>query len=233
MSIKTALVNMPFGFHIYPSIQLGTVSTLLKTHEYDVKSYYLNLHFAHQIDLEVYKRLCEERFLIGEWLFSHLLYGDSPGNREYAEIFKTHIQNINRAVDRPESFLHDVKTQMVPEFLRWAVESVNWQQYGVVGFTSTFNQNLASVTLAKLIKEKYPAINIVFGGSNFDSEMGLEYFRAFTWIDYVVSGEAEHTLPALMEALNAGGDIPKGVVHRKDGDIRFEENHQNFSDFKS
>jgi len=35
--------------------------------------------------------------------------------------------------------------------------------YGVVGFTSTFNQNIASVTLAKLIKAKYPAIKILFG----------------------------------------------------------------------
>ncbi len=62
---KVALVNMPFGFHVYPSIQLGTLSTLLKTHGHAVKSFYLNLHFAHQSDMEVYNKLCEERFLIG------------------------------------------------------------------------------------------------------------------------------------------------------------------------
>jgi len=179
MPSKVALVNMPFGFHVYPSIQLGTLSTLLKTHGHEVKSFYLNLHFAHQIDLEVYNKLCEERFLIGEWLFSHMLFGESKGNKEYADHFKSHLQNISRKINRPESFLHDLKTKMVPEFLNWAVETINWGEYGVVGFTSTFNQNLASVTLAKLIKEKYPSIKIMFGGSNFDSEMGLEYFRVF------------------------------------------------------
>ena len=232
MSTKIALVNMPFGFHVYPSIQLGTLSTLLKTHGHEVKSFYLNLHFAHQIDLEVYKQLCEERFLIGEWLFSHLLFGETRKNKDYAEHFKGHLQNISHKINRPDSFLHDVKVKMVPEFLQWAVESVNWGEYDVVGFTSTFNQNIASVTLAKLIKEKYPSIKILFGGSNFDSEMGLEYFRVFDWIDYVASGEAEDSLPALMEALESGGPIPKGVAHRIDGDIRLEESQENFNDFK-
>jgi ribosomal peptide maturation radical SAM protein 1 len=232
MPSKVALVNMPFGFHVYPSIQLGTLSTLLKTHGHEVKSFYLNLHFAHQIDMEVYNKLCEERFLIGEWLFSHMLFGKSKKNQEYAEHFKSHLQNITNTINRPESFLHDVKTQMVPEFLHWALESVNWGDYSVVGFTSTFNQNIASVTLAKLIKEKYPAIKILFGGSNFDSEMGLEYFRVFEWIDYVISGEAEDSLPALMAALESGGPIPQGVIHRVDGDIRLEESQENFNDFK-
>ncbi|MCZ6513342.1 MAG: RiPP maturation radical SAM C-methyltransferase [Nitrospinae bacterium] len=232
MATKVALVNMPFGFHVYPSIQLGTLSTLLKTHGHEVKSFYLNLHFAHQIDMEVYNKLCEERFLIGEWLFSHMLFGESKGNKEYAEHFKSHLQSISQTINRPLSFLNDVKVKMVPEFLHWAVESINWGNYEVVGFTSTFNQNIASVTLAKLIKEKYPSIKILFGGSNFDSEMGLEYFRVFEWIDYVISGEAEDSLPALMEALESEGPIPKGVIHRVDGDIRFEENKENFNDFK-
>ena len=232
MPVKTALVNMPFGFHVYPSIQLGTLSTLLKTHGHEAKCFYLNLHFAHQIDMEVYKQLCEERFLIGEWLFSHLLFGESEKNQGYPDHFKSHIQNVTQNINRPESFLYDVKTQMVPEFLHWAAESVPWGEYDVVGFTSTFNQNIASVTLAKLIKEKYPSIKIMLGGSNFDSEMGLEYFRVFDWIDYVVSGEAEPVLPALMEALESDGAIPKGVIHRVNGDIRYEENNENFSDFK-
>ena len=174
---------MPFGFHIYPSIQLGTLSTLLKTHGHEVKSFYLNLHFAHQLGLPVYNELCETRQLIGEWLFSHPLFGDSPGNKKYTDIFDQQIQNVCKAIDRPPEFLREVKEKMVPEFLRWAVESIDWGGYSLVGFTSTFNQNLASVTLAKWIKEKYPSIKILFGGSNFDSEMGLEYFRGFDWID--------------------------------------------------
>ena len=177
-----ALVNMPFGFHIYPSIQLGTLSTLLKTHGWEVKSFHLLLHFAHQLELQVYNKLCEERFLIGEWLFSELLFGDSKENQEYINQYAGHLRRISESINRPVDFLKSVKTQMVPEFLNWAVNAFDWGQYGIVGFTSTFNQNIASLTLAKLIKEKFPNVKILFGGSNFESEMGLEHFRVFSWI---------------------------------------------------
>ena len=36
------------------------------------------VHFAHQLGLPVYNQLCEKRFLIGEWLFSHPLSAGSP-----------------------------------------------------------------------------------------------------------------------------------------------------------
>lgn len=232
MPFRTALVNMPFGFHIYPSIQLGTLSTLLKSHGYEAKSYYLNLHFAHQLGLPVYNELCETRQLIGEWLFSHSLFGDSPGNRKYADTFERNIQSVCKTIDRSPEYLLEVKEKMVPEFLRWAVDSVDWGQYEAVGFTSTFNQNLASVTLAKLIKEKYPSVKILFGGSNFDSEMGLEYFRTFDWIDYVVQGEAEPILPALMGALENGGEIPPGVIHRKGREVVLQEGSSMFEGFE-
>ncbi|GIT64482.1 MAG: hypothetical protein Ct9H300mP23_01090 [Nitrospinota bacterium] len=68
----------------------------------------------------------------------------------------------------------------------------NWENFDVVGFSSPFNQNIASLTLAKMIKEKFPHLKIFFGGSNFESEMGLEYFRVSPLgFDYVVPGEAE------------------------------------------
>jgi len=45
---------------------------------------------------------------------------------------------------------------------------------------------VASLTLAKMIKDLYPEVKIVFGGANYDGGMGMEYFRAFPFIDYVV-----------------------------------------------
>ena len=95
----------------------------------------------------------------------------------------------------------DVKTKMVPEFLEWCRDAGKWEDFDVVGFSSTFNQNIASLTLAKMIKEKFPHLKILFGGSNFESEMGLEYFRVAPWIDYVVPGEAEDILPNLVDYL--------------------------------
>ena len=217
LCMKIALVNMPFGFHIYPSIQLGTLASVLKSHGWESKGYYLNLHFAAKIGFPVYKQLCEKRYLIGEWLFSHLLFGGGQKNKEYMSHFGSHMREVCQSIGKPEEFFLDIKTRLAPEFLQWAAESFPWGEYGVVGFTSTFNQNVASVTLAKLIKEKYPDVKIIFGGANFDSEMGEEYFRVFPWIDYAVPGEAETVLPKLMQAVKEDGAIPDGVLQRGNG----------------
>ena len=212
---------MPFGFHIYPSIQLGTLSTLLKAKGCEVKSHYLNLYFSHQLGLPIYNQLCEKRFLVGEWLFSHHLYGDNPKNLDYPKHFAPHMEDVCQSIERPLEYLLDVKTKMVPEFLEWCRDAGKWEDFDVVGFSSTFNQNIASLTLAKMIKEKFPHLKILFGGSNFESEMGLEYFRVASWRDYVVPGDY----------IEKGGSVPKGVVHRYGGEVRYEEPEAMFGNF--
>ena len=112
MPLKFALINMPFGFHIYPSIQLGTLSTLLKSKGCEVKCHYLNLYFAHQLGLPVYNQLCEKRFLVGEWLFSHILFGENPKNLDYPNNFAPHIQEVCQSIERPLDYLLDVKTKI-------------------------------------------------------------------------------------------------------------------------
>ena len=58
--------------------------------------------------------------------------------------------------------------------------------------------------MAKLIKDLYPDVTIVFGGANFDGEMGLEHFRAFPFIDHVVVGEGEESFLPLVRQILAG-----------------------------
>tara|TARA_B100000686_G_scaffold339560_2_gene413845 strand:- start:805 stop:2652 length:1848 start_codon:yes stop_codon:yes gene_type:complete len=229
--LKIALVNMPFGFHIYPSIQLGTLSSLMKAHGWSPDCHYLNLQFAHQLGLPVYNQLCEERNLIGEWLFSEVLFGNAQNNQKYSDRYAGQLERLTQSLNAPKNFLLEVKTKMVPDFLSWAVDFVDWGQYDLVGFTSTFNQNIASLTLAKLVKEKHSSVKTLFGGSNFDSEMGLEYCRAFDWIDFAILGEAENILPPFLESLETGVQIPKGVAYRLDGKIHYEENHNKTRDF--
>ena len=75
----------------------------------------------------------------------------------------------------------------------------------IVGFTSTFEQNIASLALARRIKAAYPHIAIVFGGANWEEEMGLELHHQFPFVDYVCSGEAERSFPTLVEQVLAQG----------------------------
>src|SRR5574341_830129 len=230
---QIALVNMPFGHASYPSIQLGTLAPLLKAQGFPVKSHYLNLYFARQIGFPLYDLLCEKQLLIGEWLFSRLLFRDNPKHLQYLGAFKPLIEEICRTAGCPASYLEEIEQRIAPQFLTWAQTAVDWGQYRVVGFTSMFHQNVASVTLAKLIKDLYPDVRIVFGGAHYDGEMGLEYFRAFPWIDYVVVGEGEEPFPTLVKQIVEGRTeaVPPGVAHRKEGRVAFQPNTRLFSDF--
>ena len=49
-----------------------------------------------------------------------------------------------------------------------------------------------------------PRAGVVYGGANFDGEMGEEYLRQLPWIDHVVTGEGDIAFPALLHRIAAG-----------------------------
>ena len=230
---QVALVNMPFSYSKYPSIQLGTLSALLKSNGIPVDCHHLNVRFAHKIGVSLYEMICEKRALFGEWLFSYLLFRDNPKRAEYPRVFKPVFEQIAQQSGQPIGYFKEMATRIAPLFLTEALTSIDWGQYKLVGFTSTFDQNVASLTMAKLIKDLYPHVTIVFGGANFDGEMGLEYFRAFPFIDDVVAGEGEKTFPALVRQILDGKTegYPNGVSYRQGDKISFTPNTSLFSDF--
>ena len=93
---QVALVNMPFSYSKYPSIQLGTLSALLKSKGIPVDCHHLNVRFAHKIGLPLYEMICEKRALFGEWIFSYLLFRDNPKRAEYSRCLSRCLSNSPR-----------------------------------------------------------------------------------------------------------------------------------------
>ena len=225
LSMRVALVNMPFGSTRYPSMQLGLLQAILARRGISAKTQYLNLEFAARAGWEQYEWLCDVRcHNLGEWIFAKAAFDDlAPDASLFLDMFGDELhgklKNSNISID----MLLDLREQKAPAFLRECLEMVPWGDYDVVGFTSTFEQNCAALGLARLIKEKYPHVITVFGGANFEDVMGLEYMRALSWIDYAIIGEADKIFPELLEHIAAGDiilDIP-GVVHRTGDHIVF------------
>ena len=96
LGTRVALVTMPFSYSKFPSIQLGTLSALLKSQGIDTKTYHFNLQFAHRIGVALYEILCEKRGLFGEWLFSALLFRDNPKHAQYPHVFKPVFEETAR-----------------------------------------------------------------------------------------------------------------------------------------
>jgi hypothetical protein len=141
---QVALVNMPFSYSKYPSIQLGTLSGLLKSQGIPVDCHHLNVRFAHLIGVALHEVICEKRALFGEWLFSFLLFRDNPKRAEYPRIFKPVFEQLAQQSGRPIHYFEEIATRIAPQFLTHMLTEVDWGGYTLVGFTSTFDQNVAS-----------------------------------------------------------------------------------------
>jgi ribosomal peptide maturation radical SAM protein 1 len=98
----------------------------------------------------------------------------------------------------------------------------------IIGFTTSYQQTFPSLCLAKRIKERYPQIQIVFGGAACEGTMGTELLRQFNEIDFVFAGEADLTFPETVKRILNGTvntqSLPKGVLSRYvDQDVETEK----------
>src|SRR2546428_12190778 len=116
-SPRVALVNMPFSSSKYPSIQVGTLASLLKSQGIGVKTCHLSLRFAYQIGPPLYEVLCEKRGLQGERLFSHPLLRHNPQNSEYTRTFKPIFESLARETGDSQSYLREVEVEGTPPSL--------------------------------------------------------------------------------------------------------------------
>ena len=99
----------------------------------------------------------------GEWLFTEALYGaDAERDAHFID------EVLGAEWHVPE---HQVQALLgvrarIEDFMQAAFAAVDWRAAQVVGFTSTFEQNIASLALARRVKAAHPHICIAFGGAN-------------------------------------------------------------------
>jgi ribosomal peptide maturation radical SAM protein 1 len=219
------LVSMPFMDVSRPSIQLGLLKSLAIVNGFAARTLHANLTFAHQIGVDYYHLLAEHRGrMVGEWLFSLEAFpGVAPDPDSYmVEEMADDLFYFDLPRDELIAKLSRTRQVDVPLYLEALVDTFPWDEAAVVGFSSTFQQNTASFALARRLKQRYPHIFTVFGGANFDGEMGPEFVRTVDCIDAAVIGEGDDSFPRLLSALAAGTDpgaVP-GVACRRDGQVR-------------
>jgi ribosomal peptide maturation radical SAM protein 1 len=211
------LVSMPLREAHRPSIQLGLLKAIARQHGLPVRTLHANLDFAVRIGLDHYRRLADHRGRqIGDWLFSVAAFGEAapdPDGKLLAE-----LGDELSYLDGPERLLA-TREQDVPAYLDAIAEELAGVR--VVCFSSTFQQNTASFALARLLKARDPDVVTVFGGANFEGEMGRELVRSVGCVDFAVLGEGDVAFPRLLGALADGtdpGGIP-GVARRVGGEV--------------
>jgi ribosomal peptide maturation radical SAM protein 1 len=217
---KVALVSMPFASIEMPSIGISLLQAELRRDGIECHTYYPNIRFAKHIGIPVYSWLANpaEVTLTGEWIFAHLLFPDKAPSTE-AYLKDILLDRLGGEIDLPLLRVLLKARSEASQFLNDCLGAIDFSPYRIVGFTSTFEQNLASLALARRLKEKYPTVVIVFGGANCEAEMGIELHRQFGFVDYVCSGEGDVNFPELVQRILRGQSACSldGIIARRNG----------------
>jgi len=214
------LVSMPFMDPYRPSIQLGLLKAIAVQHGFPARTYHAYLDFAVRIGVEYYNKLCQHRgTLVGDWLFSLEAFGDAAPDpdADMLDELADSLSYLGTSQETAKEKLIRTRSSDVPAYLDALVRGFSWEDAAVVGFSSTFQQNTASFALARRLKQSDPGIMTVFGGANFDDEMGPELVRTVDCIDAAIIGEGDEAFPRLLRALAAGDRLDQvpGLAHRE------------------
>lgn len=215
-------VCMPFAPVQYPSIALGLLKAALNEAAIQSETYYFNLDFARWIGLPLYYELADGEAssyrMAGEELFSRDLFPDlDPTGSTYEAFLRTPMPGYQASVTDEYCAQLRLARGRVADFLDLCLRKVMELRPAVVAFTNVFQQNSASLALAKRLKQAEPSTSIIFGGANCEGVMGQEMLRCFDFLDIVVSGEADDIIvPLVKSLLNHTGplDIPGVFVQR-------------------
>ena len=209
--MRVLLVNMPWSPIDLPSLALGILKRAVDEKAPDCRAEVLhaNLEYVDWVTarqgftLADYQYYALESYFMGcgDWVFSSALYDDPQWRvEEFSASMRTRLspERMDATIQ-----LHSTAAQFVQQI----AERIVAEDPDVVGFTSTFQQNTAALAAAKYVKRLAPHILTVMGGANCDGEQGEAVHRNFPFVDYVVRGEGEETLPRLLAALQDGSDL--------------------------
>lgn len=233
------LVHMPFGPLLQPSIGLSLLKGQLGVNGIKAGIKYYGLKLAEIISPEFYAKVAnmypDMLFFFGEWIFSVGMNSNTDAETYLAEVLE--VENNNKIGGK---FKHLSKNEK-KELLTFVQEGIDCQRQitdfvesckndllregtEIFGFTSTFQQNLASLSLARALKESNNNLKIIFGGANCEGIMGQQLLKSFPFIDIIVSGQAEMVITPVIKSL-LSGNAPDNLagVHYRDtkGDLHF------------
>ncbi|WBB80752.1 RiPP maturation radical SAM C-methyltransferase [Micromonospora sp. WMMD882] len=206
--MSVCLVAMPWQSLESPSLPLGLLrAAVTRAGLPTPRTYHANLRWAEfllaRTDEELgpreYTKVAEEGLFdgLGDWVFTGVLHADAEFAVDTLRDYARERDLDLTAVRRMRGHAADFVELVVDEVLATGPE--------VVGFSTTFMQNVPSLAVARRIRERAPDVRIVFGGGNCDGPMGAALHRNYPWVDLVVRGEGEVAFPALLAALATGG----------------------------
>src|SRR5258705_455199 len=156
---------MPFGRLLAPSIALSLLKPALARRGITSSIHYFQIDYAEREGVRLYNAVADEDplplwKLAGEWIFAGEVIDQTPREVEaYVEFLKDCDHGLNRIRKLSQRMIDRLLAarENAAAFLDHVLEKVLRDEPRVVGFTSTFQQHVASLALARRIKAARPA----------------------------------------------------------------------------
>ena len=203
------LASLPLSSARYPSLGLGLLKSALTQLGIPCHVRYFSLDYIQDAGIRTFECLSDTEYhtaLVGEWVFAEAANGeteqlDEADSRYLREVFRMRCPE-REFVSRLLLVL--TARENAAAFIDRCVAEVDWRQYSILGISSSFQQNMASLAFARRVKAQFPHIFVVFGGANCQGEMGIELHRRYGFIDAVCLGEGDLVFPELVRRHLAG-----------------------------
>jgi ribosomal peptide maturation radical SAM protein 1 len=166
---------------------------------------------AEQLDYKVYQAISERTWL-AESVYAALLFPER----------KQQIEKVFRREARGKPHLRKIDfdnlISKVQEISEGLIRGVDWASFGLAGFSMCFCQLTSSLYFIKRIKEGFPSLPIVVGGSTFAGDMIPGLLETVPEVDFVVNGEGELPLSGLVRHTRDSG-TGSNMRHTSEGSI--------------
>lgn len=148
---------------------------------------------------------------------------DAPlGVLTLASILESQGLDVELADLDAELHQHLLGAATVEEFHSCVLAKLARDSADIFGFSSLCSSFPATLRLASELKHHRPDARIILGGPQ-ASVVDESTLRAFPSIDFVLRGEADQSLPQLLDAINSSNpffDFVPGLTFRRNGEIR-------------
>jgi ribosomal peptide maturation radical SAM protein 1 len=203
------LVSMPWAPPIEPALGLGILKACLLRASISARVFHAAPQLLRWCSLETYEFLAS-LWGINDFVFSGVLDEPTDGVQEERlhEIIELNVRTRRHPRYPDEQCMLDLllklRLEVMPKFISECVEYVSSCEPRLVGLTCLFDQTIASVAMAKKLKEVAPELPVVLGGYALEGAPGRTVAASFPWIDLIVSGDGERVI------VDLAGDVAEG-----------------------
>src|ERR1039457_3234081 len=124
------------------------------------------------------------------------------------------VADLNRTYSR---YLRSAAYRRGVDFCSFVAREFASRSFDLWGFSTICSTYPLTIRIARELKRSHPQSVVMLGGPQ-ASVVDVDTLRAFPFIDFIVRGEADETLPRLLTAFPDMREIP-GVTFRSGGSI--------------